>query len=75
MTQMMTTQQAADELGVSRRRVTKLIADGRLLATKVGRDYVIDRAHLDDVRVRDRKGGWPKGRPRDPVVLPQKPAP
>lgn len=57
-----TTVDAAAHLGVSVRRVQKLIADGRLPATKLGRDYVIRR--IDLAVVADRRPGYPKGRPR-----------
>lgn len=52
-----TTQVAADELGVSRRRVQAMIRAGRLPATKYGRDWLISSADLDAVR--DRKPGRP----------------
>lgn len=48
----LTTQQAATALGISRGRVLKLIAAGRLTATKWGRDWVIEEANLEAVRVR-----------------------
>ncbi len=55
----MTTQQVAEELGVSVRRVQAMIVSGRLRARKVGRSYTV---HARDVeRVRERKPGWRKG--------------
>lgn len=60
----LTTAQAAAQLGISRRRVSQLIAAGRLRAQRVGRDWLIATADLDAVRV--RKPGWRKGRARGP---------
>lgn len=42
----LTTAQAAKELGVSTRRVRQYIEEGRLKATKAGRDYLISRRSL-----------------------------
>ena len=39
---MLTTQQAADALGVSVRGVQKMIERGKLRATRMGRDYVLN---------------------------------
>lgn len=55
--QLLTTAEAAAKLGVSPRRVRKMITDGRLPAKKVGRDYVIDPRGLKAVE--DRKTGRP----------------
>lgn len=54
----MTTQEAAEALGIHRSRVLHLIREGRLKATKHGRDWWIEEADLDAVR--DRKNGRPK---------------
>lgn len=59
---LLTTQEAADMLDIHRSRILHLIKDGRLTATKVGRDWVIKPSDLDPIR--ERKTGWPKGRPR-----------
>lgn len=56
---LLTTQQAADALGISRRRVRQLIEAGTLRATLVGRDYVIDRTNLDAFAARRRPAGRP----------------
>lgn len=54
---MLTTQEAAERLGVTAIRVRQLIADGRLPAEKFGRDYMIKE---EDLRlVEDRKPGRP----------------
>jgi excisionase family DNA binding protein len=54
----LTTNGAADELGVSRARVLALIRTGRLKAEKMGRDWMIRRRDL--AAVRDRKPGRPR---------------
>ena len=56
---MMTTQEAAKELGVSRQRVLQLIKAQRLAFQRFGkRGILIDRRALEAVRVRV------KGRPK-----------
>lgn len=55
---LLTTAEAARELGVTPRRVRQLIADGRIAAKKVGRDYVIDPRSLKAVE--NRQTGRPK---------------
>lgn len=57
---MMTTAQAAAELGISARRVQALIAAGRLAAVKAGRDWLIDPRALASVR--NRPNGRPPGK-------------
>lgn len=54
---LLNTSQAAEVLGVSERRVRALIAGGKLLAQRVGRDYVIRQE--DIALVGDRKPGRP----------------
>lgn len=54
---MLTTLEAATILNVSRSRILKLIAAGRLPAQKFGRDWLIASASLDLVKV--RKPGRP----------------
>jgi excisionase family DNA binding protein len=49
---LISTEQAAKALGVTRRRVQALIKTGRLKAEKVGRVYVIRPKDLEAVRVR-----------------------
>lgn len=55
---LLTVDQAADELGVTARRVRAMIADDRLPAEKVGRDWLIKKADL--VKVKERKPGRPR---------------
>lgn len=57
MAGLLTTQETADELGVSPRRVRELITDGRLPAEKKGRDYLINEKDLK--LVKNRKPGRP----------------
>jgi excisionase family DNA binding protein len=55
---VLTTTQAAKELGISRVRIVAMIGAGRLKAEKMGRDWMIQRADLAPVR--KRKPGRPK---------------
>ena len=55
---MLTTAEAAKELGVSPMRIRSLIYEGRLEAKKHGRDWLIEPEALEAVRV--RKWGRPK---------------
>lgn len=57
---MLTTAEAGAELGVSRSRVLVLIDKGRLPATRLGNQWVINRSDLSKVRV--RKTGRPRKR-------------
>ena len=52
-----TTNEAADELGVSRQRVLQLIQEGRLKAEKFANVYMIQRAALAHIEEK------PMGRP------------
>ena len=53
-----TTKEAAERLGITRRRVVALVTAGRLPATKFGRDYMIKEKDLK--LVENRKVGRPK---------------
>jgi excisionase family DNA binding protein len=53
----MSTNEAAERLKISRRRVLALIGSKRLAATRIGRDWTISPAAL--ARVKDRKAGRP----------------
>ena len=55
---VLTTQEAADRLGVGVARVHQLIQEKRLPAEKKGRDYLIEAADLK--LVKNRKPGRPK---------------
>ena len=54
---LITTKEAAKKLGVSMRRVTALIKDGRLPSQQVGREHLIKEGDLE--LVRERKAGRP----------------
>jgi excisionase family DNA binding protein len=55
---ILTVQEVADRLGVTRERVYKLITDKRLPATKFGRDWQIQEKHLK--LVQNRRVGRPR---------------
>jgi excisionase family DNA binding protein len=59
MTDLLSTAQAAEALGVSVRRVRQLIDEGKLSARQVGRDYVIEAAALEGVQVYGKPGRPP----------------
>lgn len=42
----LTTTEAAELRGVSRRRITQLLAAGRIAGRKLGRDWMVDAASL-----------------------------
>ncbi len=52
------TEEAAQRLGVSERRVRALAGEGRMRAKKIGRDWVID----DTMPVERREAGFPMKR-------------
>jgi len=54
---LLTTEEAAERLGVTKRRVQAMIRDGRLPAEKMGRDWFIREEDL--AIVADRKPGRP----------------
>jgi excisionase family DNA binding protein len=54
---LLTTQEAAEKLGVTAGRVRQMIVDGQLPATKLGRDNFIRETDLK--LVEDRKVGRP----------------
>ncbi len=55
---LITTKEAAEKLGVSMRRVTALIKDGRLPSQQVGREHLIKESDLE--LVQNRQAGRPK---------------
>jgi len=55
---LLSTDEAAAKLGVSRRRIQRLIEKERLPAQKIGRSYVVQAADLEQFERR------PAGRPR-----------
>ena len=56
---LLSTDQAAERLGISGRRVRALIAEGKLQATYVGGGYVIEESALDAVKVYGKAGRPP----------------
>jgi len=58
MDELLTTQQAAEKLGVSAGRVRQMVADGALPATRMGRDNFIRAVDLK--LVEGRKPGRPR---------------
>lgn len=58
MDELLTTQEAATELGVTDSRVRQLVLDGKLPARKFGRSHMIKRSDLKLVVIGNR------GRPR-----------
>jgi excisionase family DNA binding protein len=60
---VLTVPQVADQLGLHPSRVRRLIATGDLAASKVGRDWLVDKPSVDRLRTADR----PRGRPVAPA--------
>jgi excisionase family DNA binding protein len=62
MEAMLTIQQVADELGVSKSRVFQYIREGRLEAQRVGIQDLVMRTHLNAVKsgLRKTETGRPK---------------
>lgn len=56
-TELISTTQAAERLGITRQRVFDLIESGRLPAFKIGRSYAINESDLE--LVSERKVGRP----------------
>jgi excisionase family DNA binding protein len=67
-TATLTTQQAAEIIGVTRVRVIQFCQSGQLPATKPGRDWQIKRSDVEAFAARERPGGYPAGRPRKPTL-------
>ncbi len=59
---VLTTNEAAKRLGVSARRVRALIAEGKLEAQQLGREYAIDAAALSTVSTYGKSGRPPKAK-------------
>ncbi len=60
---LISTDEAAEKLGVSGRRIRQLIDEGKLVAQYVGGGYVIDESALAGVRVYGKPGRPPKSSP------------
>ncbi len=52
MADIITTAEAGRRLGVTAQRIRQYIAEGRILATKVGRDYLVEAASVEAFRPR-----------------------
>ena len=65
MDEWLTTQQAADELGVTAGRVRQMIVDGQLPTMKFGHVHMIK--HSDLKLVEDRKPGRPPKTKAEPA--------
>lgn len=65
MSEWLTTQQAADVLGVTAGRIRQMIVDGQLPTTKFGHVHMIDESDLS--LVADRKPGRPP-KPKEKAV-------
>lgn len=63
MEKLLSTSEAAEALGISIRRVVELIAEGKLTATKKGRDWLIHQSALAGVKVYGKAGRPPKTPP------------
>ena len=59
---LMNTAETAEVLGVSVRRVRQLIAEGKLPAHNLGRDYAIEASALASVKVYGKPGRPPKAK-------------
>jgi excisionase family DNA binding protein len=56
MEKMLSTNEAAERLGVTAIRVRQLISEGRIKAQKVGRDYIIAESALKDIQTYGKPG-------------------
>lgn len=57
---LLSTNQAAEQLGISARRVRMLIEEGTLTAQQIGREWVIEAHALAGVKVYGKAGRPPK---------------
>jgi excisionase family DNA binding protein len=57
---MLTTNEAAERLGLSVRRVNDFIQDGRLPAQKFGRAHMISERDVDKIAKVERRRGRPR---------------
>lgn len=53
---LLTTNETAQKLGISERRVRQLINEGKLEAHKLGRDYAIEETVLESVKIYGKAG-------------------
>jgi predicted site-specific integrase-resolvase len=69
---LLTIPQAADEIGMSRVVLWRLVRKGTIPSIPAGRFRLIDADVLVRFQAKDRPQGWPKGKPRKPTP-PQQP--
>ena len=62
MGNLLTTKQAAERKNVTDRHIRLLIAQEKLKADKIGRDYVIDEDDLESAVIYGKKGRPPKAK-------------
>jgi excisionase family DNA binding protein len=62
---LMNTTEAAEKLGVSVRRVRQLIAEGKISAHNLGRDYAIEESAIAQVKTYGKAGRPPKAETGD----------
>jgi excisionase family DNA binding protein len=62
MDELLTTADVAEKLGLTVRAVQKMIEAGRLQAKRVGRDYIISAASLNNIERKSRAGRPPKAK-------------
>lgn len=62
MPMLLTVPQVAKRLGLSTARVRALCSQGRIMARKMGRDWIIEEARI--------LPGRPAGRPRKKIAMP-----
>lgn len=56
---MLSTQQAAEKLGISQVRVRELLKSGKLKGRRVGRSWVVDESSVDARLIQPQKAGRP----------------
>jgi excisionase family DNA binding protein len=62
---LLNTTEAAEKLGVSVRRVRQLIAEGKISAHNLGRDYAIEESAISQVKTYGKAGRPPKAKTGD----------
>ncbi len=63
---LLTIAETAKLLGYTQQHVRRLVAAGELAGEKLGRDWVISRASVEDYRARIGPEGKKRGRPPKP---------
>jgi excisionase family DNA binding protein len=67
---LLTIPEAADEIGMSRVVLWRLVKRGVVPSVPAGRFRLIDADELAEFAKQDRPQGWPKGRKRRPPTDP-----